>query len=232
METMSARTRSSPVFKIARNATATDLQDGGPMLDREAFAKSSHVFSHMVPKQGKATNQKSSGRCWLFAFLNLARQQMMVDLKLPESFELSQNYLFFFDKLERCNYILQCYIKTAGEPLESRRVQHLLKSPAEDGGQFDMITAVVKKYGVVPKSVYPDANGGDRSIYMRRAIDAKMREYCRDLRAAVEGGASREKLNEMKQGMAVSINRTLATHLGIPPKKFDWEYVNTNKVST
>lgn len=156
---------------------------------------------------------------------------MMIDLDLPESFELSQNYLFFFDKLERCNYILECYIQTAGEDLDSRRVQHLLKSPSEDGGQYSMIQAVVSKYGIVPQSAYPEATGGCRSVHMRRVMNVKMREFCKDLREAVARGATRKELDAMKRDMMAIIYRILATHLGEPPKKFDWEYVNTKKVS-
>ena len=94
-----------------------------------------------------------------------------------------------------------------------------------------MIQAVVSKYGIVPKSAYPEATGGCRSVHMRRVMNVKMREFCKDLREAVARGATRKELDAMKKDMMAIIYRILATHLGEPPKKFDWEYVNTKKVS-
>ncbi len=120
-------------------------------LNRDVLLRHTHVFSCKTKPEGKATSQSSSGRCWLFAACNVMRVAMMKKYALPTDFELSQSFLFFFDKLERANYFLGNVVKTADQPLDSRVVQHLLAPPQQDGGQWDMIVNLVQKYGIVPK---------------------------------------------------------------------------------
>ena len=120
----------------------------------DAFRGAVHEFSLSL-KQGEITNQKQSGRCWMFAALNCLRFQVMQKLNL-ETFELSQNYTLFYDKLEKANYFLESILQTLDEPTEGRLIAHLLSAPLNDGGQWDMLCALVEKYGVVPKYAMPE----------------------------------------------------------------------------
>ena len=108
-------------------------------------------YTNQVSIEGKATAQKSSGRCWIFACLNVIRVEMMKKYDLPESFELSQTYVFFWDKLERANFFLESMIDTRGEPLDGRLMTHLLSNTnlMSDGGQWDMLANLITKYGLV-----------------------------------------------------------------------------------
>ena len=104
---------------------------------------------------GKVSNQKQSGRCWMFAALNTMRHDMKDKFGVADDFELSQNYTFFWDKLEKSNYFSENVIKTAALPTSDRKVAWLMQTPQQDGGQWDMFMAIIDKYGVVPKSVMP-----------------------------------------------------------------------------
>ena len=108
-------------------------------------------YTNQVSIEGKATAQKSSGRCWIFACLNVIRVEMMKKYDLPEFFELSQTYVFFWDKLERANFFLESMIQTRGEPLDGRLMTHLLSNTnlMSDGGQWDMLANLITKYGLV-----------------------------------------------------------------------------------
>jgi len=177
-------------------------------------------------ESGKITNQKSSGRCWLFAALNCMRFQVMQKLNL-ETFELSQNYQMFWDKLEKANYFLESIIKTAGEDVDSRLVRHLLASPEGDGGQWDMYCAIADKYGCVPKSVMPETFHSSATAVMVKLITLKLREDAKLLREAIRAG---QDVQEMKQAMLSEIYGMLVTCLGEPPKRFTFEYRDKDKV--
>ena len=173
-------------------------------------------------ESGKVTDQKSSGRCWLFAGLNTMRFEIMKKLNL-KTFELSQNYQMFFDKLEKANYFLESVLKTAGEPLDGRLVSHLLRDPMQDGGQWDMFAALVDKYGCVPKSVMPETYHSSATTEMVRLLTVKLREDALILREA-EGDKQ-----ALKETMLFEIYRMLTICLGTPPKTFDFEYRDKDK---
>jgi len=114
-----------------------------------ATLSDTQTFNIKIPFEGAPiTNQRSSGRCWLFATTNVLRVALMKKHNLKE-FELSQAYLFFWDKLEKANWFLEQIIETADQELDSRLVQELLKAPVNDGGQWDMAANLVAKYGLV-----------------------------------------------------------------------------------
>lgn len=173
-------------------------------------------------ESGKITDQKSSGRCWLFAGLNTMRFEIMKKLNL-KTFELSQNYQMFYDKLEKANYFLESVIKTAEEPLDGRLVNFLLQNPMQDGGQWDMFAALVDKYGCVPKYVMPETYHSSATADMVRLLTVKLREDALILRA--ESG-DRQALKEKMLG---EIYRMLSICLGTPPEKFDFEYRDKDK---
>ena len=130
---------------------------------------------------GKVCDQKHSGRCWMFASLNVMRLDLMKKWKL-ENVELSQAYPFFYDKLERSNHFLENILETLDEETGSRVLSHLLSDPMGDGGQWDMFRCLVDKYGVVPQDVMPDTASCRNSTEMNRALTRKLREYACTLR--------------------------------------------------
>ncbi len=130
--------------------SALTTHDATQVLNqRAANIADSQNFNIKIPLEGSpVTNQRSSGRCWLFASTNVFRIALMRKYNLKE-FELSQAYLFYWDKLEKANYFLEQIVDTAEEDLSSRIVQTLLASPVGDGGQWDMVANLVEKYGLV-----------------------------------------------------------------------------------
>ncbi|MBQ7562651.1 MAG: C1 family peptidase [Lachnospiraceae bacterium] len=189
--------------------------------DYEVAGRLSPHFSIDL-KQGKITNQKQSGRCWLFAALNTFRYEIMQKLKLND-FELSQSYLFFYDKLEKANMYLENMLAIKDEPVGSRLYDFLNADPLQDGGQWDMLANLVKKYGVIPKDIYPEAKSAESSRWMKESLTSKLREFAVTLRkAALEGKKSEAQLRKMKLSMLEEVYRILAICLGEPPKVFDF----------
>ncbi|KAB8349445.1 hypothetical protein FH972_023472 [Carpinus fangiana] len=186
----------------------------------------SQTFNISIPHEGApVTNQRSSGRCWLFASTNVFRIALMKKHKLKE-FELSQAYLFFWDKLEKANYFLENVLDTVDEPLDGRILQTLMQSPVGDGGQWDMVANLVNKYGLVPQTLYPDSFNAMNSSAMGSLITTKLREDALRLR---EQAKSNEKssLAATKSAMMREIHLILTLMLGPPPspkETFDWEF--------
>jgi bleomycin hydrolase len=179
------------------------------------------IYNVSVKPHLKVTNQKSSGRCWLFAALNVVRREMCETHKL-DNFEFSQSYLFFWDKLERMNYNLECIIKTKDESSNSRLVQHLLDDPTCDGGQWDMVSNLVNKYGLVPKCVYQESHHSSNSRELNAILKKKFREYAFQLRTS-------KNTSELKMKCMEEVYKLLCYFLGKPPSNFDWEYMDKDK---
>ena len=197
-------------------------------LNRDVVNRTNHTFSHLI-ETPKATDQKRSGRCWLFAGLNVLRLAAMKKMNL-EKFELSQAYLMVWDKLERANYFLETVIGTRVEPLDGRLVTWLLAAPLADGGQWDMFVNMVEKYGVVPKSAMPETASSGNSRPMNALLVAKLREWARALRKMHARGAPVEEMREAKGEMMETLYRMLTIHLGRPPDSFLWEWRDKDKV--
>lgn len=176
-------------------------------------------------ESGKITNQKSSGRCWLFAGLNTMRYEIIKKLNL-ETFELSQSYQMFYDKLEKANYFLESILATLDEPLSGRLVNHLLTAPVQDGGQWDMFVALVEKYGCVPKSVMPESFHSSNSGMMNKMLTLKLREDAMQLRAMER---DLDKQRAAKEEMLCEIYRMLCICLGEPPRAFDVSFRDKDK---
>uniref|UniRef100_A0A0B8RSF0 Bleomycin hydrolase n=1 Tax=Philothamnus irregularis TaxID=1899461 RepID=A0A0B8RSF0_9SAUR len=220
--------KGEPRYLLAQNvATSTDLLDGS--LDRDTVQNTLQVFQHAVPAEGKpVSNQKNSGRCWIFSCLNVMRLPFMKKLNIEE-FEFSQSYLFFWDKIERCYYFLHAFIETAQEPVDGRLVQFLLANPCNDGGQWDMLVNIIEKYGIVPKKVFPESSTSETSRRMNDILNNKMREYCLRLRNMVETGCSKEELSAAVDTMIEEVFRVVSICLGNPPTTFCWEYCDKEK---
>jgi len=171
-------------------------------------------------KQGKITNQKNSGRCWIFAAMNTFRYEIINKYNL-DNFELSQNYIFFYDKLEKANYFLLSVIKTADEPVDGRLYSFINTDPLCDGGQWDMLSNVVAKYGVCPVSAYPDSANATASTWLDEFLTSYLREAAVKIRKAIAKKASADKIEKIRLDAVSDVYRVLAITLGEPPKKFD-----------
>ncbi len=193
-------------------------------LNNESIKKMHYDFSEEIDV-GKVTNQQKSGRCWMFAALNNIRYSISSDLNIKEhDFELSQAYTMFWDKLEKANYFLENIITTVELDLDSRRVMWLLNEPTNDGGQWDMFTALIEKYGIVPKYVMPETYSSSNSRYLNKILSLKLRDLAKRLREDFKLGADKESLREEKEIMLAEIYSILSYFLGEPPQTFDFEY--------
>ena len=204
-------------------ATRTDVRKVA--MNWDAFRDIDHTFSDKVSGEMKATSQMRSGRCWGFAGLNLLRVYLGRKYKL-KNFEFSQNYFIFFDKLEKSNYFLENIIETVEQPIDSRLVMHLLSSPVQDGGQWDMFANLLKKYGTVPKKVMAESHQSSNTAQMNKLVTRKLREFALQLREASSKGKTPLELRTMKDDMMSTIYQMLCISLGTPPEKFDWSIRN------
>ena len=175
-------------------------------------------FSDRVKTKG-ITDQKSSGRCWLFTGLNVLRAKMVDKYDLP-GMEFSQSYLFFYDQLEKANLFLQGVIDTRKLPFEDRQVDWLFSNPLSDGGQFTGVSNLITKYGLVPAEAMPETYQANNTSQMANLLKLKLREFGLELRAA--GKARPAELQEMKVRQLSEIYRILALCLGEPVKEFEW----------
>ena len=176
---------------------------------------------------GKVANQKQSGRCWMFAALNTFRHRIEETFNIKD-FELSQNFTFFWDKFEKANYFYENILATASEDLTSRKVAFLLQTPQQDGGQWDMLVAIIQKYGIVPKTVMPETFSSSQSRDLNTYLNKKLRKDAVTLRTLVANKATEEDIQQAKEEMLQEIYNLLATTLGTPPTTFDYSYVDTD----
>ena len=228
--------------KALRNALAT-TSISTLALNAENAAMIDTHFSDRVRTKG-ITDQKSSGRCWLFTGLNVLRAKMIDKYQLP-GMEFSQNYLFFYDQLEKANLFLQGVIDTKDLPFDDRKVDWLFSNPLSDGGQFTGVSNLITKYGLVPAEAMPETYQSDNTSQMANLLKLKLREDGLELRDAYESGAAAaagmsarkkavamEKLDEQLQDMKIrqlsEIYRMLALCLGEPVQEFEWTRCDKN----
>ena len=177
---------------------------------------------------GKVADQKRSGRCWMFAALNTMRHSMREKLHMKDDFELSQNYTFFWDKLEKSNYFLENVLQTAELPTSDRKVAWLMQTPQQDGGQWDMLVALIQKYGVVPQTVMPETFNSSNSTEINKQLNLKLRKDAVELRELVVANKGDADIQKAKEKMLNEIYRMLAYTFGEPPANFDFEYRDTD----
>ena len=189
---------------------------------RSAAVENTPVFSLDLTKD-KVSDQKASGRCWMFAALNTFRHKMIAGFQL-EDFELSQAHTFFWDKYEKSNWFLEQVLATADQELTSRKVKFLLDTPQQDGGQWDMVVALFEKYGVVPKSVYPESISSSNSRELNQILNKLLRQDAQILRELVAEGANSPELQAKKEELLQEVFNFLAMNLGLPPRQFDFSY--------
>ncbi len=191
-------------------------------LDHRVGVSVERSMSHQLDDWA-VTNQKKSGRCWMFAGLNLLRVGAAAKLGVKD-FEFSQSYLQFWDRLEKANFWLEQVLATADRDVDDRTVAHLMATPAEDGGQWNMFVALVRKHGLVPKSVMPETVSSSATAALNRDLSAVLRQAGRDLRAQVAKGACDDDIASSKRETLAVVHRMLSLHLGTPPERFWWQW--------
>ena len=189
---------------------------------RSAAVENTPVFSLDLTKD-KVSDQKASGRCWMFAALNTFRHKMIAGFQL-EDFELSQAHTFFWDKYEKSNWFLEQVLATADQELTNRKVKFLLDTPQQDGGQWDMVVSLFEKYGVVPKSVYPESISSSDSRELNQILNKLLRQDAQILRELAAEGAESAELQAKKEELLQEVFNFLAMNLGLPPRQFDFSY--------
>ena len=214
----------NPAYRLAQNAVTRVTVDD-VALDREIVSSIDHSLSTTLD-DWKVTNQERSGRCWLFAGLNLLRVGVMRKTGIKD-FEFSQNYAMFWDKLERANYFLEAIIETADRDLDDRTVAYLLESAASDGGQWNMFAALVAKHGLVPKSYMPETQSSSDTARMNSVLRYQLHQGARAVRAAA--AEDPEIARAVKAEVMQAVYRVLCIHLGTPPERFDWQWTDKDK---
>ena len=220
-DTLFASYKANPKFQAIEN-TVTHNGLLKSLETRQSEIDNDFIFSLDLTKDD-VSNQKASGRCWMFAALNTFRHKLISEFKL-EKFELSQAHTFFWDKYEKSNWFLEQIIATAGQELDSRKVKFLLDVPQQDGGQWDMVVSLFEKYGVVPKSVYPESISSSNSRELNQYLNKILRQDAQILREIIIGGASEASVQDKKEELLQEIFNFLAINLGLPPEKFDFAY--------
>ena len=213
----------TPAENAIANAIAANSIDNLAQ-NRNNATELDTYFSIETPKQ-TITDQKSSGRCWMFSGMNVLRANFA---KRTDSLrvEFSQAYLFFYDQLEKANLFLQGVIDTGKKPIDDQRVQFFFKNPINDGGTFCGVADLTEKYGLVPKQVMPESYSSDNTSRMARLISSRLREDGLILRKMVAEGKKAADIEKAKTEMLATVYRMLALTIGEPPTQFTYAHRN------
>ncbi len=196
-------------------------------LNRAILREHTDVFNHRLDVKG-ITNQQSSGRCWLFAALNIMRPEVIEKYKL-ENFEFSMTHLAFWDKLEKANFFLETVIDLRDcEPFD-RELDYFMKDPITDGGWWRYVVVLIEKYGVMPKSVMPETYPSGHTRVMNDVLATKLRADAVKLRRMAAEKKPVEEMRKAKQKMLREVYRILVMNYGRPPEEFTYRYVNKDK---
>ena len=209
-----------PVNRAIANAIAANSIDALAKNHQNARAFDTY-FSIETPKQS-ITDQKSSGRCWMFSGLNVLRSNLAQRDSI--NMEFSQAYLFFWDQLEKANLMLQGVIDTAKEPIDHQRVQFFFHHPINDGGTFCGVSDLVDKYGLVPSEVMPESYSSDNTSMAAKIVSSKLREFGLQLRDMVAAKKSAADINKAKTQMLSEVYRILCLTIGEPVQTFTYAF--------
>ena len=225
ISTLRASFKADPANKALRNAiNSNDISKLAVNYDNNT-AFDAHM-SNTVPSKA-ITNQESSGRCWMFTGMNVLRNKTIRKHNLPDDFQFSQCYTFFWDQLEKANLFLQAILDNRAKSMEDETVQWLFKNPIGDGGQFTGVANLMTKYGVVPKDVMPETYNSNHTSRISELIKLKLREDGLVLREMSNNkGVTEQKLQATKMAMLETIYRMLAYSFGEPPTEFTWTQRN------
>lgn len=212
--------------KAIQNILTSNANITASALNRDLQGKTDHFFKYRVNVKG-ITDQKSSGRCWMFTSMNVLRPSIMERYNIGE-FDFSHNYLYFWDIFEKANLFLENTISTSKESFEDRTVEYLFKSPVGDGGVWNLYYNAAEKYGVVPQEVMPETAHSNNTRQMLSIVNEKLRAGGFNLRELATTGKKTSDLKIEKIAILKDIYRILALCLGEPPTQFSWRYKDKN----
>lgn len=215
-----------PAHRLAMNACSNGNVDA-IALNRRVLATLDWNFSHEV-EGGAVSNQKQAGFCWLYAAVNWLRIGVMEQLKL-ENFEFSQNYLIFWDRLEKANRFLTAMVALRDRQTDDRLVDFMLREPCPDGGEWHMVANLIRKYGMVPKSAMADTANLVDSAFLNKVVDAKLRQTAARIFRLQRECAGEAAVTEVKREAMTDVYRILCILLGEPPETFDFSYRDKDK---
>lgn len=226
LERLAKEFDADPDNRLLQNAlTRTKVDEVA--LDHRVAVSVDRSVSHQLDDWA-VTNQQKSGRCWVFAGLNLLRVGAAARLGVKD-FEFSQSFVQFWDRLEKANFWLEQVLATADRDVDDRTVAHLMRTAAEDGGQWNMFVALVRKHGLVPKSAMPETFSSSNTGPLNRDLSAVLRQAGRDLRSLAADGSSEDELLRRKAEALAVVHRMLSLHLGTPPDRFVWQWRDDKK---
>ncbi|MDO5716930.1 MAG: C1 family peptidase [Tissierellia bacterium] len=206
-------------FKGAEKHAATNVGVLKASVDQEILRDNPNVFKTEL-KPGSITDQKKSGRCWMYASLNMLRVDMIKRWNLKD-FTFSHGYLYFFDKLERANAYLENVIELKDKDLEDRLNHIVVFHAMEDGGWWSTFVRLVEKYGIVPDYAYQDPANVKKTDEFVELLSKRLKKGAKDIREAHKAGKSEEELVAIKDACMEDIFRMDAIAMGIPPRTFD-----------
>lgn len=208
--------------RIVRNAlTEHDVDKISSVF--EAGNENPNIFSIDLETM-PVTDQQASGRCWIFSALNILRELMAKKYHI-KSFELSQNYIAFYDKLEKVNWFMNCVMEEKEEALDSRKLQWLLDNGISDGGQWDMVVSLIKKYGICPKTAMRETFTSSHTRHMNAILNQRLRRFALDVKKA----GTKEEAEKLRSEVLEECYRLIADCFGVPPVEFAFEYRDEKK---
>ena len=205
---------------LVRHNAVTNNEIDKLALNRRVISGEDGHFSHRIKTKG-ITNQKSSGRCWMFAGFNVMRPKVIHEQGL-DHFEFSTSYLQFWDKMEKANLYLEDVIELREADRLDREWLLVNEWMVGDGGWWNYVVGLVSKYGVVPASVMPETHSSENTRTMNLVLERLLRSQANGILKAAQGGASVEDLRKQKEKGLADVYRFLAINLGEPPKEFEW----------
>ena len=217
LQKLQQATPKAPAERALHNSI---VQNGMVLANAELMTPPDDHFTYRVPTKG-ITDQKRSGRCWLFTGFNVLRAQFIKDNNLGE-FYFSHCYSFFWDQLEKANLFLEGILETRTLPITDRKVEWLFQHPINDGGQFTGISDNLLKYGVVPSDVMPETYSSNNTARLSSLIAKLLRQGGMELRSKAEQGATLAELRKNKETTLQAIYRLLCLNLGTPPTTFEY----------
>ena len=222
---MRDRFRGDPSVVAIQNVLTSNGDIRALALNHGLDGKVDHYFKYRVNVKG-ITDQKQSGRCWMFTSMNVLRPSVMEKYNLDE-FDFSHNYLYFWDMLEKANLFLENVAATASKPMDDREVVHYFSAPLDDGGVWNLYYNIAGKYGVVPAQVMPETPHSENTAQMVALINEKLRAEGYRLREALAGTKGKARAAVVKEHKDAALNdvyRMLALCLGEPPVEFEWRF--------
>lgn len=221
--TLAASAKRKPVQQaLKRVLYANDITTA--LHKQERVPANQFMFSHDI-KTLPVSNQKQSGRCWIFAGLNVLREVVANKYEL-KAFEFSQNYTAFYDKFEKINYFIESIDDFLDVDTDDRTLQHILRTGIQDGGQWDMFVSLIEKYGVVPKSYMDETVASSKTRPMNQIINFKLRQYAANARRLHADG---KPLTDLKKQTLDELYTFLISCFGEPPQVIDFGYVDKEK---